>query len=734
MKKTGTVLLILFFLLPVLAGAQSYTPVAILAYYEDEMQIEVLDTSNRTVPVYFGMQLEEGTTIRTNGTVAELQLEPNGSIVKLSENTVFTIDELQSSPQSSNNFSLAAGKMRAIAASAGLGNRYKVMTPSAVCGVRGTDFGLWAQPGTSEQAFVNQGVVEFIKTATQEAITLTDGMAADALAATFQAIRLSQEQIRSLLEEMRFEKLDPTTVPGHEIAAADGKKDGEDGVDDSGATEVTATGDAAGEGSGATKEGEATKKESESALVRALGEIVGFEIGTLTIDGDTWSKAVIMPEFEMGKLKLGLYLPFVYKDDVFDRNQWYTPEGNDEWSFGTDYDWGEEPLEALQDTMVDLSLKIRYLEWGEQRDPFYLKLGNLHNMTIGHGTLMKNFANDLDFPAVRRVGINMGLDGKKSGLELVVNDLARPEIFGGRVYFRPVGKFALGLSSIVDIDPLSKADQTDTDILSLDSMSFYTLGADMELPIFENDMLAIIPFADAAVMVPERDGTLEIDVIYDSGASSFAESFRNYGLTAGFFGNILFVDYNLEFRYYNGIFRPTFFGPTYERTRGALVADTLDYLDYLNGSGGNAVYDDTVMGIYGGAHTVILELVDLQAGYMWPWRSFDDVKDIDPTAFNDEFSLALYLLPKVAKVTKVYGGFEYSRTNFIPAFKSDELKLFDAYTSVKGEVVYPVAPTLDIAAVFSTAVKQDEAGNFLYDSEGNPEYVPSITIETRVHF
>jgi len=94
----------------------------------------------------------------------------------------------------------------------------------------------------------------------------------------------------------------------------------------------------------------------------------------------------------------------------------------------------------------------------------------------------------------------------------------------------------------------------------------------------------------------------------------------------------------------------------------------------------------------------------------------------------------VYLLPEVARVTKVYGGIEYSRTNFIPAFTEDELSLFDAYTSVKGEIVYPVAPSLDLAAIITTSVNQDDAGNIVYDADGDPEIVPNITIETRVHF
>jgi len=741
--------LLLIICIPVLTFAQTAEPAAVLAYYEDETQIEVLDTDKTALEVYFGMTLMAGETVRTNGTVAELQLEPNGSIIKLSESTIFTIDELQRSPETSNKFSLTVGRIRAIAASAGLGNRYQVATPSAVCGVRGTDFGIFAGPDI-EQVFVNNGVVEFVKTATQESLTLTRGMAADALAAAFEAIQLTQSQLQELVESMPFDELNPTSVPGHEVSEPAPDEGGEEGEDD-GEPEGVQEDDEALEEDGETAPEEGTAKgegtipvtsavpgeeedqtpdeAKESAFMTALGEILGFEIGTVTIDGNTWSKAIIKPRFEFGKLKLGLYLPIVYRDDLFNRDQWYTPEGNDEWSFGFDYGWEEQPYEAFQDSLVDLSLKIQYLEWGEQRDSFYLKLGNLHNMTIGHGTIMKNFANDLDFPAVRRVGINFGIDGEKAGIEGVVNDFARPEIFGGRFYVRPVGKLALGISSIVDIDPLSKASETVQD--SFDSMSFYTFGIDSELPVVERDMLSIIPFADAAAMVPEKNGTMQWEILYDDDAGSVFGGLRNYGLTTGFFGNILMIDYNLEFRYYNGIFRPTFFNTTYERIRGSLVEDTGSYLEYLDSGTGSDDYDETVMGIYGGAHTVLFSVLDVSAGYMWPWRSFDALDD--PTAFNDEFNLGLYLLPEVAKIIKVYGGVEYSRTNFVPAFRSDELSLFDAYTSFKGEIIYPIDP-LEIAAVISTAVQHDEEGNIVYDDNGNPEIIPSVTIETRIHF
>src|SRR6056297_135432 len=291
MKRIITLLIVSMLCMPVLLFAQDADPSATLAYYEDDTQIEILDSARVPVAVYFGMELQPGDTVRTNATIAELQLEPNGSIVKLSQNTVFTIDELQKDENSTNKFSMAAGKMRAIAARAGIGNRYQVSTPSAVCGVRGTDFGIIAIPGQEESAFVNQGVVEFMQKASQSAVTLTQGMTANALAETFEAVRLSQERLQELLQDMQFEQLDPSGVPGHEPVAEqeaeqepeEESEEPEEGEEEPEVTEDATIPGAAVTAAGGKDTGEAAEGDNgeQSALARAIGEIFAFEIGTV---------------------------------------------------------------------------------------------------------------------------------------------------------------------------------------------------------------------------------------------------------------------------------------------------------------------------------------------------------------------------------------------------------------------------------------------------------------------
>ncbi|RKX85415.1 MAG: hypothetical protein DRP58_05870, partial [Spirochaetes bacterium] len=360
------------------AFAQYGEPVAILEYYDDDLELEITGADGiALVDIYYGMDLQEGDTIRTNRTGAELRLDPNGSIIKLSPFTVFTIEKLQKSSESSNDFNLVSGKIRAIAARAGLGERYQIKTQSAVCGIRGTDFGVISIPGSEEKAFVVDGLIDYTNSLTMQKIQLGSGMVGDALAEVFQALTASAEQMNDLVKDVMFEQLDPNVVPGHGKA--------EEVVEEK---EEETTEEVVVEDDKTTVEEPAEKTEeeiAESALMKALSDMLGLEIGTVTIEGTTYSKAIIQPTFNLGKLKLSLYLPVVYKTDLFDPGDWYHPAGNNEYSFGTDkVGYKDIALDALS----DLFLKIRYIEWGKQRDPFFFKVGNINNVTLGHGILM----------------------------------------------------------------------------------------------------------------------------------------------------------------------------------------------------------------------------------------------------------------------------------------------------------------------------------------------------------
>jgi hypothetical protein len=194
-------------------------------------------------------------------------------------------------------------------------------------------------------------------------------------------------------------------------------------------------------------------------LVAWLKDVLGFEIGSVTINGITYSKATIQPDFDLGDVKFGLYLPVIYTDDLFNPNDWYKPAGNNEWSFGSEFFANEEYLEGSLDLLQDFALKFKYFQYGDEFDPFYIKVGNLNNMMLGHGSLWcTTFANDADFPAVRQLGLNTKLWLDWFGIELLTdNDLSDPGVVGGRLLFGNDSTH-FGITTVADFQPMAGSD------------------------------------------------------------------------------------------------------------------------------------------------------------------------------------------------------------------------------------------------------------------------------------
>jgi hypothetical protein len=758
---------ILFFIALVFAaaGAVAQTgPTAVLEFFDDETQLSITDPDGFPVTgLYYGIELVPGSMIRTRKSYAEIRLVPNGSIIKLAHDTEFRIDGLQGRGSAvSNNFSLFTGKLRTVAATV-LGTNYRVQTPTAVCGVRGTDFALEVIPGLKDAVYLREGRVEFTRSS-GESIFVGAGEAADALAEVFSAIALTVEQLQSVFADLDFLALDPATVagsaalPGEDTAEVDDVDSGDVAESDSepesssipepDAVVLAQPNDQGTETADGPETGEPAAPAGAGdgfvgRFLEFLRERVGMEMGSTTINGETWAKLVFSPVFTLGKFKVGLYLPILYRDNLFDPYTWFAPDGNNEWSFGTDSDHADFAARA-KDFAIDFALKIRFFEYGEQRDPFFIKAGNLPSITLGHGILMSRYANDADFPTVRRLGLNLGLDSGTFGFESVVNDLSNPEIFGLRLFSRPAApafKAALGVSAVLDIDPAG--DLPEDDPFAEADPIFLNAAIDLDIPIIEIDPFSIILFADAAAMMPylrsaylspsgaKVDQGFALDAVYldDAGTARL----RNYGIMAGLFGNILMIDYRLDFRVFDGVFRPSFYGTAYDRQRGRYVGEILTYLTDAS----NPAYERSVMGIYGQAGFSLFGLLTMEAGYMWPW-SFDESNSL---AASDEDYLHLSLsIPRgVVPIVDLYGSVSYDRTMFAPTLISGKtvggtkLSLFDENTVLKGEIVWGVLPTLDLVLNVSSTVVM-ESGAVRYGEDGKPLMAPAFGIETRLRF
>jgi len=751
MKRISFGILILLLLLPTFMVAQAKTAAPgaqkMILEFVDGPDFKVMAADNSVkklnVDINEGDELPVGSTIITGaGTSAELRLKPNGTIIKLAKSTSFKVAGLASTVKDKNAFALLSGKIRAVAAK---GAQYQVSSQTAVAAVRGTDFSFEVVEGATAQLMVAKGLVQFDKIdeagAVLASLPVAEGEAANALADNFAAFKYSAEEFAQQFGDVGFQKLLESDVPeiAPEAAAA--------------ATEAAVPGSSTAPQELTPGQAAAVltpdKAAVESGLAKWLREALGFEIGSVTINDTTYSKAIIQPNLAVGKVKLGLYLPIIYSSNLFDSQDWYHPNGNDEWSFGSKQFANKDYAGGALDAATDLALKIKYFEYGTQlKDPFFIKLGNLEDLTLGHGLIMRNYANDTGFPSIRRLGFEMGLDNPGGGFELVANDLTNPEIFGARFFFRPVPDFklAIGLSGVVDWDPAS-ANPTlvvPSTLLPMasDGLKLIGAGVDLDLPIIQSSLLGIRAFADGAVVLPytteqigDRGSGLQYQLFYDSESGEF----KNWGAAAGLLGNVLFIDWRLEYRYFTGDFRPAFFDSTYDRLRGTYA------LQYYNSIiAPTSATTPTTMGIYGeGGFKLLNDKLIFSLGYMWPW-SLEAGSDLQKqvTESSDEFHARLTIKKGLIPIFDVAGAITYDKRGLAKSIADKNFSLLDYNSLFGGELDIPVpkTPNLDLAIIFQTVPVLNGDGSIDYTAPGakaatgTPALKPSVTIETRFHF
>ncbi|HEQ71539.1 MAG TPA: hypothetical protein ENN69_03540 [Spirochaetia bacterium] len=719
MRRTLAIIFSFLFL----SGALGFAGEPYLIYFENPSGgLRLIQPGNVVKAgdeLVFGMTIPIGTTVVTeNGDSVELQLA-NGSIIKIHENTNFTIISIQGeNGAQKSEFDMQVGKFRAVAGKVSGDEQYTFRTRTAVCGIRGTDTGAecLVDPTTKKllpaKIFVFDGVVDVTKLDAAGnalgSLVLRTGQWVDTGAANFSPLRMDPAMLEGFKRGLHFQKLDPRKVPGHETGTD--VPPSVDTIPDTGTEDTTEAG------------------AEEPEWVKSLREILGLQIGTVMIADETYGKVVLTPTFRAGNLTLSLYLPIIYRTNMFDPEDWYRPDGNNEWSFGTDPSFGDDWFARIGDAAYDLILKIKGLEYGRQRDPFYLKLGNLSTFTIGHGLIMRNYANDADFPSLRRIGFQLGVDTGPFGWEVVSNDLGmafkgEPEILGSRIYFRPAYPFSLavGLTIMADLDPAKS-------VPNLGDPIFFWGGLDLDFPLVESETFGLVAYGDFALMLPYFRETVPgvpsipagfaFDAIIHG--SSGEEGFKNFGIAVGVLGNISIFEWRLEGRFSNGMFRPGFMNAIYDRVKLSYVQEVISYLQNPD----DPAYTTATVGIYGEGVINIGGICSLTVGYLCP---VDFTESGPAYGDNDFFQIKFQLEPHVIPVVGIFGSISYERNGFVSSFRGGLPELFDDNTVVRTTIGYPIAEGLNILFIYTTTQQRD-------DDTGASTLVHAFTFETVIEF
>lgn len=255
--------------------------------------------------------------------------------------------------------------------------------------------------------------------------------------------------------------------------------------------------------------------------------VVTGGVGVSVIDGKSYFTMNLRPDLAFGKWGIGLDIPLRFDVDT----------GN-----LRDEDW---------DQAYDVLRLLRYVRYSRKRnpDPVYARVGSLDAARLGHGFIMNYYNNSLIIDQ-RKVGMEFDYDFGIGGFESMTNNFGRGEIFGGRLYYRPLQlatnapilrNFAIGATYVTDIDP-DEYRGTDNGITEF--------GFDAELPIIQTSLVRYALYGEAAKIVD-----------YGTGQALGME--LNLGGLAGLFD----VGAQLERRFIDRNFLPAYFGPIYELER-----------------------------------------------------------------------------------------------------------------------------------------------------------------------
>lgn len=166
-------------------------------------------------------------------------------------------------------------------------------------------------------------------------------------------------------------------------------------------------------------------------------------VGASVINGVTYQYFSLRPDISIWKFGIGL-----------DLSLYFDAEGN-----LREEDWDET---------ADYIDKLYYIRFGHSGDPLFVRAGSLAPITLGYGLIMRRYTNSIEWPQVRRVGMQFEVNAGHYKIEGLFNnfrELEDPGLLGGRVsYAIPVFlPIAVGATFVYDGNQYLGAKDEDND-------------------------------------------------------------------------------------------------------------------------------------------------------------------------------------------------------------------------------------------------------------------------------
>ena len=388
--------------------------IARLVKSEGRVHFKRLGASTFSEQAKPGAPIKNGDEIKVGeeGFAAVIYLDDR-SILKVRENTKFSFMDTQNS----RTIDLTHGTVLNDIKKEGRTKDFRIQTPVSVASVKGTQFAAIVSLSGVDQFICKEGLFEVLNMVSGETVNVAAGQKAvsNATGDLVQAPASpgeypSDPEVEELVEpdnDSLNEEIDPqpsdqnydatdqnlerTGTKGSETAEEEVQENiEEDEIEESQEMEEPKV-----------PEGPPPKPFS-----------MGLGIGSATLDGVLYNQLALRPEINIWKVGIGLDLVLYVDNEGNMRNE----------------EWDIENDPAL---LLD---KILYVRYGDISDPLWIKYGSIEGKTMGYGGLMNGYSNMMEFPTVRRVGINTGFNIGPVGGELFLSnlkDISRGGTIGG---------------------------------------------------------------------------------------------------------------------------------------------------------------------------------------------------------------------------------------------------------------------------------------------------------------
>ena len=388
--------------------------IARLVKSEGRVHFKRLGASTFSEQAKPGAPIKNGDEIKVGeeGFAAVIYLDDR-SILKVRENTKFSFMDTRNS----RTIDLTHGTVLNDIKKEGRTKDFRIQTPVSVASVKGTQFAAIVSLSGVDQFICKEGLFEVLNMVSGETVNVAAGQKAvsNATGDLVQAPASpgeypSDPEVEELVEpdnDSLIEEIDPqpsdqnydatdqnlerTGTKGSETAEEEVQENiEEDEIEESQEMEEPKV-----------PEGPPPKPFS-----------MGLGIGSATLDGVLYNQLALRPEINIWKVGIGLDLVLYVDNEGNMRNE----------------EWDIENDPAL---LLD---KILYVRYGDISDPLWIKYGSIEGKTMGYGGLMNGYSNMMEFPTVRRVGINTGFNIGPVGGELFLSnlkDISRGGTIGG---------------------------------------------------------------------------------------------------------------------------------------------------------------------------------------------------------------------------------------------------------------------------------------------------------------